>query len=268
MKTSRRTFINWTGTSLLSAGLSGAPRAEPQAQGAERIALGTPTPVGIGEKYAASGKALLFPGNTILCHVHHANPVHAVLTEVTAALQAKLGDKKIAWTPPPSYHMTLFDGSLDTRRRPGDWPHMLPLNASLEACNIYIGHKLKAFNLGMELPIRMVVDEELATKTDMHYPMRPVDAAEGQRVRRLRDRLSESTGIRHANHDSYQFHATFGYYIQPFDSLAAERRYQELWLAAIREIRRRMPVIELGAPEYCLFNTMDDFQVQFLLTNK
>lgn len=268
MKTSRRAFINWTGTSLLSAGLSCAAHAAPQAQGTERIALGTPTPVGIGEKYDASGKALPFPGNTILCHVHDANPAHAVLTEVTAALRAKLGDRNIAWTPPSSYHMTLFDGSLDTRRRPGDWPHMLPLNASLDACNSYIGDKLKAFDLGMELPIRMVADEGLATKTDMHYPLRPVDAAEGRRVRRLRDRLAEVTGVRHANHESYQFHATFGYYIHSFDSLAAERRYQELWLAAIREIRRRMPVIELGPPGYCLFNTMDDFQVQFLLTNK
>lgn len=268
MKTSRRTFINWTGTSLLSAGLSGAARAELQAQGTERIALGTPAPVGVGEKYDASGKALPFLGNTILCHVHHANPAHTVLTEVTAGLRAKLGDGNITWTPPPSYHMTLFDGALDTRRRPGDWPHLLPLNASLDACNSYIGDKLKAFDLGMELPIRMVVDEGLATKTDMHYPLRPVDAAEGQRMRRLRDRLSEATGVRHANHDSYQFHATFGYYIRPFDSMSAERHYQELWLAAIREIRRRMPVIEFGAPEYCLFDTMDDFKVQFLLTNK
>ena len=37
---------------------------------------------------------------------------------------------------------------------------------------------------------------------------------------------------------------------------------------AMRALRRHAPVIELGAPEYCLFDTMDDFQTQFLLERK
>lgn len=232
------------------------------------MALGIPSAIGIGEKYDTDGRALSFPGNTILCHLNRPSPTVTALAEVAASLRAKVGDGNITWTPPLSYHMTVFDGSLDIRRRAGDWPSALPLNASLDECNRYIGDKLKTFDLGIDLPIRMVADESIATKTDMRFPLRPIDAAESKRLRNLRDRLSEATGIRHANHDSYSFHTTFGYYIHQFQTVAEERRYQNLWLAAIRELRRRVPIIELGAPEYCLFDTMNDFESQFPLERK
>lgn len=268
MKTSRRAFLGWAGAGLVGATAAGRIHAKERAKDCELMALGVPSAIGVGEKYDNDGKALSFPGNTVLSHLNKPGRTLTALTQVAAALRAKVGDSNITWTPPSSYHVTVFDGSLDSRRRPGDWPHLLPLDASLDECNRYIGERLKHFKLDLELPIRMVADETLATRTTMQFPLRPINDEENKRLRHLRDRLTEATGIRHPNHDSYGFHSTFGYYIRPFETVAEERRYQSLWLAAIRDLRRRAPVIELGAPEYCLFDTMNAFQTQFLLARK
>jgi hypothetical protein len=270
MKISRRTFINWTGTGLLGTTVAGsiAAHAQEQTTNMRQLALGMPAATGIGRKYDANGKALSFPGNTILCHLRHHPQAYAAMTNIVASLQARIGSKNIAWTPPTSYHMTVFEGSLDLRRRPGDWPHLLSLDAPLDACNRFIGNKLRKFELGIELPIQMVADESLATITGAHIPLRPIDAAENRRLRSLRDRLSDVTGIRQCDHDGYKFHSTFGYYIHQFDSIVEERRYQTEWLNAIRELRQRVPVIALRAPEFCVFDSMDEFRPQFFLANR
>lgn len=265
MTASRRHFLGLAGTGL--AGLTVAARTFASTQGTDcaLMALGKPSATGPGKKYDAQGKARLFPGHTIVCHLNQPGPTFTALTEIVAQLRTQVGTRNITWTPPASYHMTVFDGVTNEGRRPGDWPHMLPLDASLEECNRYVGERLRKFDLGLDLPIRMVPDESQAVYTNTQFPLRPIDAAENKRLRDLRDRLVQATGIRHASHDSYGFHSTFGYYIRQFDTLAEERRYQALWLEAIRELRRRVPVIELGAPEFCLFDSMDEFRTQFLL---
>lgn len=270
MKMSRRTFINWTGMGFLGTSVASSIAAhEHQAtKNTQHLALGIPTATGNNEKYDTDGNALSFQGNTVLCHLRHHHQAYAAMTEIVASLKARIGSKNITWTPPTSYHMTVFEGSLNLRRRPGDWPHMLPLDATLEECNRFTGNRLRVFDVGTELPIRMVADESLATMTGTYIPLRPIDAAENKRLRRLRDRLSDATGVRQCNHDSYRFHSTFGYYIRQFDNAADERLYQVAWLNAIRELRRRVPVITLGAPEFCLFDSMNEFHTQFLLTEK
>lgn len=59
-------------------------------------------------------------------------------------------------------------------------------------------------------------------------------------------------------------HITLGYCIKP--SIASEeQRCQKRGLQAVGELRRRVPVIELGAPEYCPFDSTSEFSTQFPL---
>ena len=44
----------------------------------------------------------------------------------------------------------------------------------------------------------------------------PINAAENQRSRTLRDEMSFATGIRYANHDDYRFHTSFASYVRAF----------------------------------------------------
>jgi len=259
MKISRREAISWMlatlAVSKLPDGLFGATAAEPRYE---------PTATGPGKKFSVDGRVQHFPGNTILCHLNQPGRQHDVLKQVVAELRAKTGEVNITWLPPSSYHMTVFDGSVDTRRSTGDWPNGLRSEASLQECNDFIAERLRKFDLGFDPPIRMVADENERAPTMTSIPLRPVDTAENKRLRNLRDRLSVALGIRHTNHDNYGFHTTFGYYIKRF-SPEAELAYRSNLTRTVQKLRQLLPVIELGAPEYCLFDDMAAFQTQLYL---
>lgn len=223
-----------------------------------------PTSTGPGRKFGVDGHVQRYPGNTILCRLNQPGPQHAALRQVHAELRAMTGDANIAWLPPSSYHMTVFDGAVDARRTPGDWPSSLRLDASLLDCNEFIAGRLRQFDLGFDPPIRMVADEDAAAPTMTCIPLRPVDAGENRRLRELRARLSTVLGMRHANHDSYGFHTTFGYYFKEF-SPDAESTYRRNLTRTIHRFRQLCPVVELGAPEYCLFDDMAAFHTQLHL---
>lgn len=223
-----------------------------------------PTTTGPGRKFSADGRVQRFPGNTILCHLNQPGRQYDAQKGVVATLREQTGDENIAWLPPSSYHMTVFDGSNVLRR---DWPKDLNSEASLQECSDFIAGRLRKFDLGFDPPIRMVADENSPAPAMTGIPLRPVDAAENGRLRNLRDRLAVALGIRRENHESYAFHTTFGYYTKRF-SPEAEASYRRNYIRAIQELRRLQPVIELGAPEFCLFEDMASFQTQFFLARR
>jgi hypothetical protein len=223
-----------------------------------------PADVGPDKKFAADGKVQRYPGNTVLCHVPKQSEAFAELGRACEALRAEAGVQNLSWLPPDSYHMTVFDGATDAYRRPGDWPQMLPLDAGMDACNRYLAKRLRKFDLGFDPPIRMVVDEREFPGGYTLIPLRPIDARENRRLRDLRDRISAVTGVRHSNHDSYRFHISFAYYVRQFTP-DEEANYQLALARTVQRLRKALPVIELAAPEYCLFEDMFAFRTQFLL---
>lgn len=231
---------------------------------AARFARDVASDVGPGKKFGVDGHAQNYPGNTIICHLNHPGRQFEAMQQVYAELRAQVGDAQMSWLPSSSFHMTVFDGALDVRRAPGDWPSGLPLDASMRECNDYIAGKLRDADFGFEPPIRMVAYGAPLTPKWTAIPLRPVDDAEARRLRSLRDRVAQVIGIRHAGHDQYIFHTTFGYRIRPLTQATAPQYLQQL-STALRKMRERIPVFEMGAPEFCLFNDMMSFQTQFLL---
>jgi len=217
---------------------------------------------GEGKKFSRNGEAQFFPGNTILCHLD--TKASATLESVADVLRKKFGDDFISWLPSSSFHVTLLDVSLEARRHKLYWPSELSLDASLEECNDFVANKLHSFDLGIDAPFKLVADEHINVPTITMIPLRPVDSYEETRLRNLRDRLAKVLGIRHANHERYTFHSTFGYYVNEFpDSLLPT--YQESLLTAIHDFKKKHPIIELGAPEFCTFEDMTKFETQFFL---
>jgi hypothetical protein len=163
--------------------------------------------------------------------------------------------------------MTLFGGANDPDRRAEVWPKGLPLDMPLAEVNEAVGARIKAMPLMTQLPIRMRVDQTPIPDREKPLKIRlvPIDAAEEQKVRRLRDRLAEATGIRAPDHEAYRFHISLAYLLNALTPQEVEeyRAAQRAWEMLVA---KACPVIELGAPEYCLFKDMFAFERQFFLS--
>lgn len=256
LMTSRRNFLKGTALAGLAASESFA---------------GDRQPPDLGRKFATDGRVLPFEGNTIICHLPQQGDGSAAfdaLLDIYRAFPSEPWARKLTALPPSSYHMTIFGGANDKTRRYPIWPANLPLDVPIAECNRILGERLRAFRLGEDAaPYRMRVDMDPPSEKDAPLPLRLLIADEDTetRLRRLRNRLAETLGIREPNHDSYRFHITLGYQVASLspDEDAAWRQSLANWKAAIA---KRVPIIELGNPEYCVLKDMFAFKRQFFLS--
>lgn len=256
--TTRRMLLKGTGLALAGVAASGI-------RAADRL------PPDVGRKFSADGRVLPFEGNTIICHLPQqgsGSEAFDALLDIYRALPGGSWARKMTALPPSSYHMTIFGGANDKARRYPLWPAGLPLDMPMTECDRILGERLRAFRLGDEAsPYRMRVNPEApsAGETPLTVRLLPADAGTEARLRRLRDRLAEATGIREPDHDRYRFHITLGYQFAALtpEEDAAWRGSLAVWKTMIA---KRAPVILLGNPEYCLLKDMFAFKRQFYLS--
>ena len=218
----------------------------------------------LDQKFDAHGHVLRFPGNTLLCHVPLFTPLSDALTAVRDRIGAAPHADALATLPPESYHMTVFEGANDLARTRERWPAALPLNATMAQCTRHMDGKLRAFDLGCELPLRMKLDEPGQQLMIGAMRLVPADAAEAHKLRGLRDLLAQHLGMRTPWHDSYAFHITHSYLIKLL-SLDAVKQALAVHSQLYSELVAPLGVIALGAPEFCTFNDMLAFDNRFLL---
>ncbi|RFU24345.1 hypothetical protein B7463_g11993, partial [Scytalidium lignicola] len=215
----------------------------------------------LGKKFEANGRVRPFPGNTIICHL----PSDSALRRSLLAIYEKFQNSKFAvfytLLPPPSWHMTVFEGVCDQIRGPDSWPEDLSLDAPLASCNALFEQKLAGFNICTQSSLRMAVLGLELSEGGIHLHLAPINAAQEQRLRRLRDSLSELLQLRHPGHDTYVFHLAIAYRILPL-SQDQEESLSALLQGYFLDIPR---VLELGVPEFCYFDDMFAFRRQFFL---
>lgn len=257
MHKSRRRFLQLT--SLAATSAVTAARAESSQN----------EPPAVGTKFDRQGRVIPLVGNTIICHfkqqganaalfngmldIYRDGPRHAFM-------------KKVTLLPPSSYHMTIFSGADELNRKAPLWPAGVPANVDMTTCHAAVGTRLRGFKLDCALPLRMKVDlsEPAASERPLRLRLTPIDATENMKLRGLRDRLSEHLGIRGDDHDTYQFHTTIGYLIQ-WLTPGEHMEFRVVLRRWAEQVAARAPVIELGAPEYCVFPDMYAFHREFYL---
>jgi hypothetical protein len=217
----------------------------------------------VGHKFLANGQVRAFAGNTILCHLPQQDAGFAsfdALLDIYREFPRHAFMSKVAILPPSSYHMTVLGCADDENRKPGLWPKGVAFDASMADCDAALMSRLSSFSLDGQWPLRMRVDTERAGPGEgLRIELVPVDAQEEAKIRRLRDRLSDATGIRAPDHDRFTFHITLGYLVAELDRdertafEAARRR----WHA---ELARKVPVFVMGVPEFCTFRDMYAFR--------
>eukprot|EP00026_Physarum_polycephalum_P007835 Phypoly_transcript_07904.p1 GENE.Phypoly_transcript_07904~~Phypoly_transcript_07904.p1 ORF type:complete len:162 (+),score=39.11 Phypoly_transcript_07904:1048-1533(+) len=161
----------------------------------------------------------------------------------------------------------MFGGANDADRKQGMWPADLALDLPMDACNDAIAARLRACDfsdIATPLRMRIKVAEPGPNERPITIYLLPYDAEEERKLRLLRDRLSQATHIRAADHDTYFFHVTLAYMIDwltPEEHASFNKMHTE-WHTKLAE---KFPVIELGRPEFCILKDMFAFHRQFYL---
>jgi hypothetical protein len=220
-------------------------------------------PDAVGSKFNADGSVRPFPGNTIISPVPRSSPYWTALVSAHDQLRAADFGDCFTLLPTSSYHMTVFDGVVDSVRDTAHWPKDLPLNAPLESCTRHFAKKLAEFDLGCEPPFRLRAQSFTLGGTALAFQLRPVDSAEDAKLRGLRDRLSTHLQLRKPDHDRYVFHVSMAYLVNWMTP------DQEQHFASVSEsclnTARQAGILELAAPDFCTFTDMFAYRSQFRL---
>jgi hypothetical protein len=226
----------------------------------------TPTqyPPGTPGKFDKDGNVQPFPGNTIVCHLAQSSALYASLLGLYEKLRASRLSHLYALLPPPSWHMTVFEGVCDQVRKPGYWPSDVPSDAPLADCTAHFAARLAAFDLRCDPPYRMCVRgiDPLEVGIGIHLEFR--DREEEARVRGLRDRISDTLKLRHPGHESYGFHFSLAYLLRKL----TDEQKAELSKLVLDHLEEAAVDFELGAPEFCTFEDMFAFKRLFYLRNQ
>jgi hypothetical protein len=206
----------------------------------------------LGTRFRKTGGFLPEPGNTIICHVTKDSETQQVLIDAREKFLAMPEAPQFLFTPITSLHMTLFQGIIEHRRKPGYWPHDLALDTPIEDITEIMADRLEGFSVLEPFQVEVIKARpagllvEGATDHDRKV------------MRQWRDALSELLGYRHPDHDGYPFHITFSYVIDRLEDEALPR-WQAMLDEVTEDIRRQMPVLELEPPAFCYFEDMNHF---------
>ena len=207
----------------------------------------------VGSRFNESGRFLRERGNTVVSHVLPGSDTEAALLDIRARMMALPHAHHFAFTAPTSLHMTVAQGVLETRRRPGYWPDGVDLAAPVEAVTeLYLERFASVEDQG-----------HFAVRVEHVSPYGIVVAGaspdDERTLRRWRDHLIEPFGYRHPEHDDYEFHITIAYLGRWLPPEALDP-YVEALQTMQADLKRSNPVLELGRPALCSFEDMNHFE--------
>jgi hypothetical protein len=215
----------------------------------------------VGRKMNADGSVRRFEGNTFVGHLPSQGSGFAffdTLLDLYREWPKWSFRSKLAMLPPSSYHITVFGGlNEDDRGRPR-WPAGVPADLPIDVATSTWQRELEkrprpppqGFSFRLDAPPQPMSDGA------PFIPLLPADPATAQRLRELRDSLSALTGIRRADHDSYQYHVTLGYLHAVLDGVESA----ELQAAIARCMGRLPRVVHVPQMHLCRFKDMYAFE--------
>lgn len=206
----------------------------------------------VGVRLDRDGTFLPEAGNTVVRHVVPGSATETALIELRARLRGLPWGHRFAFTDIASYHMTVFNGAIETLRAPGHWPEELALDLPVGQTTGYLAGRLAGFEGPGPFAMR------IAEVTPFGLTLAGATDADEETARAWRDALTEPFGYRAPNHDGYAFHVTLAYIIDwlPDGMIPA---YRQALAELTAEFRERVPVVELGPPAFCTFADMNGF---------
>lgn len=221
-------------------------------------------PKGVPKKFSPEGTVQAFPGNTIVSHLSPDSPLYASMLVLHEKLRVHRLSHLYTLLPPPSWHMTVYEGVCDQVRKPGYWPADLAIDAPLADCNALFSRKLEVFDLQYAPPYRMAVTGWSPINTGISVRVKPRTEEDNTRLRGLRDRLADKLQTRHKGHESYRLHLSLLYMLR----YLTDGQKKELQTLLDEHFENMPKEFELGAPEFCKFDDMFEFKRLFYLKDQ
>lgn len=226
--------------------------------GRESVRPEIPPEVGLGEKFALDGTAQTFPGTTVICQLQNAPRRTAedfvdALVSIQQKFKSQPFSESFTYTPRESFHMTVAGLMLEKNRGHGTWPskvsRTLPLKNATEMLRTDFA-RLKGPTAIRIKPVALVAGTTLSVE--------PADHREGRRLRATRASILSNLDFPDHGESPYAFHITLGYRIRWLDAETA-RQVDAYARELFEGLVARFPVVELGAPEFCSFESMNLF---------
>lgn len=206
----------------------------------------------VGSRFSEEGVFLPEAGNTVVRHVVPGSETEGALMELRERLRGLPWGHRFAYTDIASYHMTVFNGAIETQRETGHWPRDLPLDAPLDETTGYLAGRLEDFEGPGPFDMR------IAEVTPFGLTLTGATEVDETAARAWRDVLTEPFTYRSPSHDAYTFHVTLAYIIDWIpDDLIPD--YKRALADLTEEFQERISVVELGPPAFCTFEDMNGF---------
>lgn len=206
----------------------------------------------LGIRFDATGRFLPEKGNTVVAQVVPGSPTETALIGLRAALQALPEADHFAFTEVASYHMTVLEGVVETRRAPGFWPAGLPLDLPIPQATAAMIDRLQGWQAPPAFRMR------ITAVTPMGLRLTGATAADETAARDWRDRLADAFGLRAPGHERYGFHTTLAYCKAGLPR-AALPALRDRMAALTDRMQAEVPVLDLARPAFCTFADMNAF---------
>ncbi|MBD1566328.1 DUF1868 domain-containing protein [Vibrio sp. S12_S33] len=212
----------------------------------------------VGMKFNEDGSFRGFPGNTFICHLED-NSKHLELTMwAQNKIKALPFSYKFSFLPRESMHMTVFEGVCEQVREQDKWTNKLGLDANLdETTKLFLKQlenisQFDAFTLKFDrmyhyvaggIALRLNVTDEYSEKT----------------IKNCRSELSNITGIRMSDFDSYFYHISLGYEIVELNEDEKAQLYKVFQEIEV-ELLAHFGELTHKKLDFCHFSNMSKFE--------
>ncbi len=208
----------------------------------------------VGRKFYADGRPRTFAGNTIICFVPPDSHIFHLGEWVQTQIRELPYAHKFALLPPSSFHMTVMELLCDEVRLPANWTFRLPLDAPLAQTDQFFINAVA----DIPPPAAMRLRFRETARRSFAINLEPADRETDQVLRTYRDQVAEATGVRFADHDSYQFHISLAYRLIELTEEEEDDLTQTLAYVN-RHLHENFGLFQPPAPQLTFFDDMFHF---------
>jgi hypothetical protein len=206
----------------------------------------------LGLRFDKSGQFLPEAGNTVVAQVVPGSATEAALIWLRGEMMDLPFAQHFAFTDVASYHMTVFEGVIETRRSAGHWPPKLPFDTGIDATTDAMAAMLQ------NLPPLPGFTARPVEVTPFGLQLTGTTAADDATLRLWREVLATAFGYRSPGHDGYRFHTTVAY-VHSWLPREALPDYKAAMARLTDGFLQRVPEMDLARPAFCRFADMNAF---------